>query len=230
MNIHGIYAAVGRGSRGRRMRRMWQALGLTSASRVLDVGGTDGIWSLLPEQPRVVLLNLGAPPREARDGRRQYVVADACRLPFTDNAFDALFSNSLIEHLFTFERQAMFASECGRVARRYFVQCPNQRFTLEPHLLTPFVHWLPPRARLRLLRNFTVWGWLTRPSRAQCQQFLQEVRMLTAGEMRALFPDAIVWKERRFGLAKSLVAVKGAAGVRPSGNGPGGDSRCQGHA
>jgi len=195
---------------------MWQALGLTPESRVLDVGGTDGIWSLLPEQPRVVLLNLGAPPRQARDERRQYVVGDACRLPFTDNAFNALFSNSLIEHLYTFDRQAMFAGECRRVAGRYFVQCPNQRFTLEPHLLTPFVHWLPQRARLRLLRNFTVWGWLTRPSRAQCQQFIQEVRMLTAGEMRALFPDAVVWKERLLGLAKSLVAVKGTADARPS--------------
>jgi hypothetical protein len=211
-DIHRLYAMLSRRSRSARMRRMWSWLEMTPDTRVLDVGGTAAIWSLLPERPRLVLLNLTPP--EARDGPTLHVVGDACRLPFRDGAFEILFSNSLIEHLYTPHNQAAFAGECRRVARRYFVQAPNQRFPLEPHLLTPIVHWLPKRLQARLLRNFTLWGWLTRPDRGACEVFLREVRMPTAREMRGLFPEARLLRERFLGLTKALVAVGPAAGIR----------------
>ena len=135
------------------------------------------------------------------------VIGDACRLPFKDRSCDVIFSNSLIEHLYTIDRQFQFADECRRVGRRYFVQSPNRHFPIEPHLLTPFIHWIPQRFRSRLLRNFTVWGWVARPSPQQCQQFVSEVRMVTGGELRAMFPDARIWRERVVGLTKSVMAV-----------------------
>jgi hypothetical protein len=213
-DIHRLYAIVSRGSRTARMRRMWSSLGMTRHSRVLDVGGTTSIWSLLPVRPRLVLVNLTPP--QSRDGETLYVVGDACRLPFRDGAFEILFSNSLIEHLHTHHNQATFADECRRVASRYFVQAPNQRFPLEPHLLTPIVHWLPKRLQARLLRNFTLWGWLTRPDRGTCEGFLREVRMVTAREMRQFFPEARLLREKFLGLTKALVAVGSAAELRGS--------------
>jgi len=60
----------------------------------------------------------------------------------------------------------------------------------------------------RLLRNFTVWGLVTGPTRQECEHFVEEVRLLTEGDLRQLFPEAEVWRERVLGLSKSLMAVK----------------------
>ena len=75
-------------------------------------------------------------------------------------------------------------------------------------MLTPFIHWLPRKLQARLLRNFTVWGWMTRPDAAECARFLDTTRMLTRAELQTLFPEAEIWTERFLGLAKSFVAVK----------------------
>jgi ubiquinone/menaquinone biosynthesis C-methylase UbiE len=208
MNVHDLYASLGPRFRGRRMRRFAEAFGIDERTRVLDVGGSHPIWTLLPVRPEVVLLNLLV-DREHGDGFRD-VVGDARRLPFKDDAFDLVFSNSLIEHLSTFEQQQQFADECRRVGRRYYVQAPNRRFLVEPHLLTPVVHWLPRAARRRLLRNFTVWGLIARPSPEYCRQFVEELRLPTERDLRRMFPQAEIWHERVLGMSKSLMAVKRA--------------------
>jgi hypothetical protein len=218
MNISRLYALLSPQFRLRRMYRFAEEFGIDSGTRILDVGGSHHIWELLPVRPDVVLVNILPPDAEdvaeiERSANLHVVVGDACRLPFQDDAFDLVFSNSLIEHLFTFENQRRFADECRRVAPRYYVQVPNQRFLIEPHLLTPFIHWFPKRARTRLLRNFTVWGLLTRPTREACAHFVEEVRLLTARDLGRLFPEAEIWHERVLGLSKSFMAVR--SGRRP---------------
>jgi predicted SAM-dependent methyltransferase len=203
MNIHNLYAVFFRLFRRKRMQRFVQAFRVTPQTRILDVGGTPHNWKLISVQPQVTFLNLSAPPHQHR-----WVVADGCHLPFPDQAFEIVYSNSVIEHLFTQENQVKFAQECRRVGRSYHIQTPNRRFFVEPHLLTPFIHWLPKRWQRPLLRNATVWGWLTRPSAEQCQQFLQEVRLLDEAELAALFPEADIWKETVAGMTKSIMAVK----------------------
>jgi len=206
MNVHGIYAKLSPLFRERRMHRFTETFQINAGSRILDVGGSQWIWKSLPVTPQVVLINLF----DHKDHGEGFplVLGDARELPFKDNSFDVVFSNSLIEHLYSFEQQQKFAAECRRVASRYYVQVPNQRFFLEPHLLTPFIHWLPKPAQARLLRNVTVWGLVTRPTKADCQQFTDEVRLLTKRELRRLFPEAEIWHERVFGISKSLMAVK----------------------
>jgi hypothetical protein len=105
------------------------------------------------------------------------------------------------------DSQSRFAGEVRRVARRYFVQTPDPRFPVEPHLLTPAVHWLPRKWQSRLLRNFTLWGLITRPSPESCVRFHAELRLLNAREMLRLFPGARLLRERWLGLPKSLIAV-----------------------
>jgi len=145
------------------------------------------------------------------------VVGDGCCLPFKDNAFDVVFSNSVIEHVSNWDNQRKFAREVARVGRSYYVQTPNRWFFVEPHLITPFIHFFPRSWQRRLLRNFTLWGLMTRPTAAQCEAFFREIRLLTEVEMKTLFPDAKIAKETIAGFSKSFMALKRDVSLRQSG-------------
>jgi Methyltransferase domain len=182
------------------MRLLVDTMRVTRRTRVLDVGGTARNWRLLEASPPVTVLNL--------DGGD--VVGDGRRLPFRDDSFDLVFSNSTIEHVGSLDDQRRFAAEVARVGRAYFVQTPNVYFPVEPHLLTPFVQFLPRGARLRVARNFTVWGWFVRPPREMVLDRVGRIRLIREREMRALFPGARVYRERWLGVTKSLIAIGGS--------------------
>ena len=133
----------------------------------------------------------------------------ATDLPYSDQSFDIAFSNSLIEHLFIYEKQVKCAQEIRRVGKRLWVQTPAHGFFIEPHLLTPFTHYLPKRWQKRLLKNFTVCGIITRPSPQAIETFLREVRLLNFREMQELFPDCEIRKEKIPFLTKSYIAIRG---------------------
>ena len=125
--------------------------------------------------------------------------ADGTRLPFGDGEFDVAFSNSVVEHVPSALQPAL-ADEIRRVARRYFVQTPNRYFPIEPHYQFPFFQFLPERARRALNGRFTL-GW-------QPKGEWEEITLLGAGDLRRLFPDAEIHRERVLGLTKSLIAVR----------------------
>jgi SAM-dependent methyltransferase len=80
------------------------------------------------------------------------VRADGRELPFADGEFELGFSNAVVEHVAGGrDGQRRFVHELCRVAQRVFVTTPNRHFPLEVHTLLPFVHWLPPGARERLI-------------------------------------------------------------------------------
>jgi hypothetical protein len=195
-----------RGFRQRRMLLFYQHFHIQPETTVLDIGGREFNWSLMPFTPRVTILNLGI--QGPQSGRFDWVLGDARKLPFPDGSFEIVFSNSVIEHLGNAEDQRRFADEVRRVGHSYYVQTPNRYFFLEPHLVTPFIHWLPRKWQGRLLRNFTLWGWITRPDANAQDRYLNTTLMLDCAELRALFPDAEIWKERFVGLTKSFVAAR----------------------
>jgi hypothetical protein len=100
-----------------------------------------------------------------------------------DGGFDLVYSNSVIEHLGGIENQRPFAAECRRVGQNYYVQTPNIWFFMKPHFITPFIHWLPCKIQRLFLRNFTVWGWITRPTRQYCVSFMKEICLLDEQQM-----------------------------------------------
>ncbi len=186
---------------------------------VLDVGGTPAIWELCPVRPRLVILNQPR-AREPVPPGVLYVEGDGAALPFPDQSFDLVFSNSVIEHLGSPEAMARFAAEIRRTGRRYFVQTPDAACPVEPHLYTPFLHWLPREWRRTLAPRLSLWALAARVPADQREFFLRhctdEVELLDAARMRELFPDAQILRERFLGLPKSLLAVRGAApGARP---------------
>jgi SAM-dependent methyltransferase len=201
--------------RRKRMLRFAAELGITRRTRVLDIGGTPDYWDMLPARPRLVLLNT---PRAKQDlaGAASWVAGDGRRLPFRDGAFDVVFSNSVIEHVGDAASQQRFAGEVARVGRAYWVQTPNRWFPVEQHLLTPFVHWLPKAWQRAIVTRFNIWRMLTRPSADRrayyVEHYLRDVRLLSCGEMRALFPGALVLRERFWGWTKSLVAMRRRVG------------------
>ncbi len=125
--------------------------------------------------------------------------ADATQLPYGDREFAVVFSSSVIEHVPP-EAQRAFADEIRRVGERYFVQTPNRYFPIEPHYQLPLFQFLPRRLRMALNRRFSL-GW-------QPKGHWEEITLLTARDLRRLFPDAEIHRERLFGLTKSLMAVR----------------------
>ena len=203
--IQRFHRPFGRYFRGKRLRQFYRAFGLNHDTRLLDVGGYAHYWDLLEQPPQVTILNLEA-PIEGR-GSSDWVVGDARRLPFKDRAFRVVFSNSLVEHILGDDSRQSFAAEVRRVGKRFYVQTPNRWFPVEPHVMTPLIHFLPKKVQRKLVRNFTVWGLLGRPSHEEAAGFLELTDLLARKDMEDLFPRAAIWRERFLGLTKSWIAV-----------------------
>jgi Methyltransferase domain len=199
--------------RTRRMALLAKSVGLTPAMRVLDVGGTVEIWRLAPVMPRLILLNQVRARHEIGAGET-VVLGDGTSLPFADQSFDLVFSNSVIEHVGSRTEQARFAAEIARVGKQYWVQTPNRYFPIEHHLWTPFVHWLPRPWQASILQRFSIWNLATNFSPEQrefyIRHYLDSIRLLAASDLRGLFPGATVVRERFLGWTKSLVAHRDA--------------------
>ncbi len=218
MDPLGLLAHAGARFRRRRMRLLARLFQIREDWLVLDVGGTPSIWEHCPVRPRLVLLNKPR-ARESVPPGVLYVDGDGTALPFPDLCFDLVFSNSVIEHLGAHEAMERFAREIRRTARRYFVQTPDASFPVEPHLYTPFLHWLPGSWQQALAPRFSLWSLTARVPAEQrewyVRHYLDEIRLLNAGQLQELFPEARILRERALGLPKSLIAVYGAAAWTP---------------
>ncbi len=200
--------------RSRRMRLFERTFQITPQTRILDVGGSPSIWEFATVRPRITILNFPSALERGTAGV-DLVAGDGRMLPFKDNAFDIVFSNSVIEHVGIHAEQKRFADEISRVAGgSYWIQTPNRRFPVELHLMLPFVHYLPKRMQSAIVTRFTLWQYLLKPSEAERAHYinhlLNELNLLDRRTLQRLFPNATILAERIAGLAKSLVAVSTA--------------------
>lgn len=168
-----------------------------STVRILDIGGTAAYWRALPQlyglpNVEITIVNLGDDERNESNLRVRH--GNACRLPFDDREFDVVHSNSVIEHVGAWSDMEAMAREVRRLAPVYFVQTPNYWFPIEPHYKLPFVQFLPSPLRNRVRDHY----W---PGHS--------IELVGARQMRTLFPDATIERERIAGLTKSLIAVRG---------------------
>ncbi len=175
---------------------------------ILDVGGTSYFWknSTLLSHPglRITLLNLY--PVETSHPAIHAVQGDATDMrEFENGSFDLVFSNSVIEHLFTLELQQKMASEILRVGKSYFIQTPNVYFPIEAHYALPFAQYYS-KGFLHFMLTQTKFSRMRKWSSAEASQYIAEIRLLNAQEMKALFPGASLLKEKVLGLTKSITA------------------------
>lgn len=177
---------------------------------ILDVGGTPYNWNIInvKNKNRVTLLNLNIPKGIKDKNGFNFVVGDGRNIKYEDNFFDIVFSNSLIEHLFNYDNQKIFAKEIGRVSKKLWVQTPNKYFFIEPHLLGIFIHWFNKKIQKKVIRYFTLWGLIVKPSKKRIEDFLNEVRLLSYKEFKDLFPDCKIYKEKFMGFSKSFIAIR----------------------
>jgi hypothetical protein len=101
----------------RRMTQSLRTFPLRPHHRVLDVGGYADFWRNARANAKITVLNLDAQQESSESLQISTVVGDGTRLEYADKSFDLVFSNSVIEHLGTFERQQRFASEAMRSER-----------------------------------------------------------------------------------------------------------------
>ncbi len=185
--------------RGERMRAMVKLLNLPDRARIVDLGGSEYNWKLIDHNFHVTMVNLpGFNPAVSDPTKYEAVEGDACDLrgQYADNSFDAVFSNSVIEHVGDESKQALFAAEARRLAPVYWVQTPSPRFPIEIHTGVPLYWKLPAGMRENMLNRWNKkWpGWV---------DMIRETRVLSLARLRELFPDGKVYQERRLGLEKS---------------------------
>jgi hypothetical protein len=198
--------------RRRRLARFKQIFPAEACRTAIDLGGSTYHWELLDYPGDVTIVNRDAAEVQPLSGsaQRRYAIriADASRTGLPAGSFDLAFSNSVIEHVGDFDDQRRFAQEMLRLGGGVWCQTPNRWFFFETHLMTAFVHYLPRRWQIPLVRNFSLWGWINRPDRATAAAYLGITRLLTRREMEELFPGCEILTERFLGFAKSFVAVR----------------------
>jgi SAM-dependent methyltransferase len=191
----------------------------TEDMRVLDVGAEVDPYStgdlqfidFYPWKNRISAINLSS---EQISAIKQFypevdaVVGDACELPWPDNYFDIVYSNAVIEHLGSLEKQERMANEVMRVGKRWFVTTPNRWYPFEFHLRLPLVTWLPGNAYLWAGR-VVAYNHVKKKYVFGCK--LTDLRLMTPRQLRRCFPDSKIIKQRVTFMAETLIVVGGRA-------------------
>ncbi|MDV2996460.1 MAG: hypothetical protein N4J56_006114 [Chroococcidiopsis sp. SAG 2025] len=179
---------------------------------IIDIGGTSKFWEQCGwagvDNFQITIVNLKM--SECEHSNIKVKIGDATNLvDYSDRSFDIAFSNSAIEHLFTFENQAAMAREVKRVGRTYWVQTPNYWFPIEPHFQFIGWQWLPTTVRVEILRRYACGRRGPYPDLEQARKNVREIRLMTRQELCQLFPNANIWEERFCGLVKSCIVYSG---------------------
>jgi len=213
MNIHSIYAVIFKLWRRKRMEKFEAIMKPNLKETILDVGGYPGTWTVRKQLAKKIdILNVHKTnwsPSDHPCHKIELILGDGCALDLEDNCYDILFSNSVIEHVGDWEKQKKFAKEARRVGKKIWIQTPAWECPIEPHFLAPMVHWLPVFIRRRVLRWFTVWGLMSKPTQCEIDQMIATTQLLTKKQFKSLFPDCTVLVERLFFIfPKSYVAYR----------------------
>lgn len=185
--------------------------------RILDLGGTHFYWALNEEylktrrrQITIIVANVDALPEQQNDDLYEYVIGDATAPDlYAAHDYDLIHSNSVIEHVGGWPKVKAMADHIRASQRNYYIQTPNYWFPIEPHFRSVGFQWLPESTRAEMLmkrrRGFRgpAKDW------EAAMELVETVKLLTASQLRGLFPDAELLRERIGPLTKSFMVVRG---------------------
>lgn len=182
--------------------------GLPKPVSILDIGGTVEFWKAMHfEEADVSITLLNLEPAAAVNPPFYTIQGNATNLSgIADGSYDIVFSNSVIEHLYTWENQQKMAAEVHRVGKNHFIQTPNYWFPIEPHWVFPFFQYFPRFLKVCLTQHFSLGHISKTVDAAAAKRQVDEIRLLTKAEMKQLFPQSTLYKEQFKGFNKSFTA------------------------
>lgn len=221
-----LFWAASRRARSKRAALFRQIFKLDETTKILDIGSEKGIninlviagSKVKPENVFIADIDLEA-ISYGRDkfGFQSVLIGESGTLPFADQGFDLVYCSSVIEHATVpktnlweivsekefgeaaWENQKILAREIERVGRQFFVQTPARSFPIESHTWLPMYSFLPRPILLKALK-FSNKYWI--------KQADPDFNLLDTQQMKTLFPSAEIVLEKKFGLIKSIMAVK----------------------
>ena len=180
--------------------------------KILDIGGDIQYWKNIGWQHpacKIHLLNLyesKVPENEIQQFSSS--VGNGLSLEYKKGEVDLIFSNSVIEHVGSYENQQIFANEVRRVSDKYIVQTPSIWFPLEPHSLIPLFQFLPHPIRALLIMTFNINYFPKAKTYKAAIIVSHSTLMFTHKRFKQLFPEAEIQVERFLGIPKSYTAIK----------------------
>jgi hypothetical protein len=193
----------------------------TPPVRVIDLGGTVAMWERwglsANDDLQIDLANnfsMDVNYRDALPRSRTIskLTIDVSELTEADYArYDVIFSNSMLEHLASFEQQKLIAQKIVQSRSSYFIQVPNRNSLIDPHFahpIAPFFAAWPRSLQVAALQLSGLNGGKRARSPAQAEDRLRYYHPLSVSEMRSMFGDAKILIERSFGIPMSIVALR----------------------
>ena len=210
-----IFARLSKISRTRKLELFNKLMNPTKEMKILDIGAeinptneniiqfidsyswNNNVSAINLSSEHISLIKQYYPEVDAR-------VGDACALPWEDKHFDIVYSNAVIEHLGSFEKQKKMAAEIMRVGKSWFITTPNRWYPFEFHMRLPFVTWLPRNGYIRF-------GQLISYNRVERKYMTgikrDGLRLITAKELKHYFPSSRIIKQRVTFMAETLICV-----------------------
>jgi hypothetical protein len=207
-----LFNRLSQRSRRIKMELLQQWLPLQGHERILDIGSqvdphSRQVLERYSDPSRITAANIVpehlAAIRAAFPGVHT-VLCDARQMPFRDREFDIVYSNAVIEHVGDLASQQRMADEVRRVGKRWFLTTPNRWYPFEFHVRMPLISWLPPRWMHRAAR---LCGYDHIQRRYRIGTDHSDVQLLTARQLRRMFPDSLVLKPRVTFWPETLVVV-----------------------
>ena len=148
--------------------------------RILDVGTGNGeIANYFADDNFVYCTDIE--DQRTNKKRTNFKKVDSEKIPMSDNYFDIVLYNHVIEHV---SDQVKHLKEIKRVLKKngicYFAT-PNRIFPVEPHYKIPFIHYFPNKVFHKLLRL--------------SGKYKEELRLLSYFRMKYLISDEFSWSE-----------------------------------
>lgn len=212
-----IFARLSKISRNRKLELFNELMNPKKEMKILDIGAEVNpnnknvvqFIDYYPWKNNVSAINLSSehisiiqeyyPEVDAR-------VGDACDLPWEDEHFDIVYSNAVIEHLGSFEKQKKMAAEIMRVGKRWFISTPNRWYPFEFHMRLPFITWLPGNGYIRFGKIISY----HHVKRKYVSGIRYDgLRLMTAKDLRRCFPMSRIIKQRVTFMPETLICVGG---------------------
>jgi hypothetical protein len=182
---------------------------------IIDIGGTRTYWNIIFKQflidhkVHISVVNLPSQePLPENDEIFSFYYGNGCNLvEFKDHSFHIAHSNSVIEHVGDWENVVAFSKELKRVAQSYYLQTPNYWFPLEPHFFMPFFQWFPKTIRIKMISHFDLGHNIKMMDYNNARIRIEHCNLLTKGELKKLFPESVICKEKFLCFTKSWILI-----------------------